>query len=153
MSIYQTIKKYLLLLSVFFVVVIISHLVFAYFIEGSATTPEEGGTISIGLVGGVPNLNPALYGNDPVGDYMLHFLSRSLLRYNIQTKQMEGDLANCNLGKNFSEIKCYVKNDATWSDGTPVTKEDILATYSLFQTTEVNKTASKLLAGITITDA
>ena len=52
---------------------------------------------------------------------------------------MEGDLANCNLGKNFSEIKCYIKNDAFWSDGKPVTKEDIMATYSLFQDTETNK--------------
>lgn len=65
---------------------------------------------------------------------------------------MEGDLANCNLGKNFAEIKCYVKNDAQWSDGTPVTKEDILATYAMFQNDDMNKTAKKLLDGITITD-
>ena len=139
MSIYQTIKKYLLLLSVFFVAVTTAHLVFLYLSDGSVQTPEEGGTVNIGLIGTIPNLNPALYGTDPVSDYMLRFLSRSLLRYNIATKQMEGDLANCNLGKNFSEIKCYIKNDATWSDGKPVTKDDIMATYSLFQNTEINK--------------
>jgi len=70
----------------------------------------------------------------------------------VETKQMEGDLANCNLGKNFSEIKCYIKNDTVWSNGTPVTKADILATYDMLQNGAVNKTAKKLLEGITIED-
>lgn len=108
--------------------------------------------MNIGLIGAVPNLNPATYGTDPIGDYLLRFLSRSLLRYNVETKQMEGDLANCNLGRNFSEIKCYVKNDAKWSDGTPVTKEDILATYDMFQNDDMNKTAKKALENVTIED-
>ena len=152
MPIYQTIKKYFLFLSVFFVFAISAHLVFLYLSEDAVRSPEEGGTVNIGLIGTVPNLNPAVYGTDPTGDYLLRFLSRSLLRYNVETQQMEGDLANCNLGKNFSEIKCYVKNDAKWSDGTPVTKEDILATYKMFQNDDLNKTAKKLLENITIDD-
>lgn len=152
MPIYQTIKKYFLFLSVFFVFAISAHLIFLYLSEDALRSPEEGGTVNIGIIGAVPSLNPATYGTDPIGDYLLRFLSRSLLRYNVETKQMEGDLANCNLGKNFSEIKCYVKNDAVWSDGTPVTKEDILATYTLFQTGDINKTAKKLLEDITIVD-
>lgn len=152
MSIYQTIKKYFLFLSVFFVFAISTHLVFLYLFEDSVRSPEEGGTVNVGIIGTVPNLNPAAYGTDPVGDYLLRFLSRWLLRYNVETKQMEGDLANCNLGKNFSEIKCYVKNDAVWSDGTPITKEDILATYDMLQDTDTNKTAKKLLDNITIDD-
>ncbi|MDD5198075.1 MAG: ABC transporter substrate-binding protein [Candidatus Gracilibacteria bacterium] len=152
MSIYQTIKKYFLFLSVFFVFATSVHLIFLYISEDAVRSPEEGGTINIGFIGTVPNLNPATYGTDPVGDYLLRFLSRSLLRYNVETKQMEGDIANCNLGKNFSEIKCYIKNDALWSDGTSITKEDILATYSMFQNDDMNKTAKKLLEGITITD-
>lgn len=152
MSIYQTIKKYFLFLSVFFVFAVSAHLIFLYLSEDSVRTPEEGGTVNIGIIGTMPNLSPAAYGTDPIGDYLLRFLSRSLLRYNIETKQMEGDLANCNLGKNFSEIKCYVKNDANWSDGTPVTKEDILATYDMLQNGNINKTAKKLLENITIND-
>ena len=139
MPIYRTIKKYFLFLSVFFVSVTSAHLVFLYLSEDSVRNPEEGGTVNIGFVGAVPNLNPVIYGTDPIGDYLLRFLSRSVLRYNVETKQMEGDLANCNLGKNFSEIKCYIKNDALWSDGTSITKEDILATYSMFQNDDMNK--------------
>lgn len=108
--------------------------------------------MNVGIIGAVPNLNPAAYGTDPIGDYILRFLTRSLLRYNIETKQMEGNLANCNLGQNFSEIKCYVKNDAKWSDGTPVTKEDILATYDMLKNTDTNKIVKKLLENITVED-
>lgn len=152
MSIYQTIKKYFLFLSVFFVLITSTHLVLLYLVEDSVRTPEKGGTITIGFVGSVPSLNPAAYGTDPAGDYLLRFLSRSLLRYNVETKQMEGDIANCNLGKNFSDIKCYIKNEASWSDGNLITKEDILATYDLLKNTDTNKSAKKLLENITIED-
>lgn len=63
---------------------------------------------------------------------------------------MEGDIANCNLGKNFSEIKCYIKKDQKWSDGTPISTEDILATYEMLQNNDINKTARKVLENITI---
>ncbi len=152
MSIYQTIKKYFLFLSIFIVFVLSIHLIFLYLSEDAARNPVEGGTVNIGIIGTVPNLNPAAYGADPVGDYLLRFASRSLLRYNVQTKQMEGDIANCNLGKNFSEIKCYVKKDQQWSNGTPITPEDILATYDMLQNNDINKTAKKVLENITIQD-
>ena len=152
MSIYQTIKKYFLFLSVFFVFAFGTHLVFLYMFENAVHSPSEGGTVNVGIIGAVPNLNPVSYGMDPIGDYLLRFTSRSLLRYNVETKEMEGDLANCNLGKNFAEIKCYIKNDAKWSDGTPITKDDILATYDMFQNDDMNKSAKKLLEGITIDD-
>ncbi len=152
MSIYQTIKKYFLLLSIFIVFVISIHLIFLYLSEDAVRNPVQGGTVNIGIIGTVPNLNPAAYGADPIGDYLLRFVSRSLLRYNIETKQMEGDIANCNLGKNFSEIKCYVKKDQKWSDGSPITKEDILATYDMLQNDDINKTAKNLLKDISIQD-
>ena len=66
MSIYQTIKKYFLFLSVFFVFTISIHLVFLYVSEYALRVPEEGGTINIGIIGSVPNLNPATYGTDPL---------------------------------------------------------------------------------------
>lgn len=152
MSIYQTVKKYFLLLSIFLVWAISIHLVFLYLSEDAVRNPVIGGTVNIGIIGTVPNLNPAAYSTDPIGDYLLRFLSRSLLRYNVETKQMEGDIANCNLGKNFSEIKCYIKKDEKWSDGTPIIKEDILATYDMLKNSDINKTTKKLLENISIQD-
>ena len=129
-----------------------AHLIFVYLYNESSLIPESWGTVNIGFVASPPSLNPALYGLDSTNDYILRFLSRSLLRYDIETKQMEWDIANCNLGKNFSEIKCYVKNDNKWSDGTFITKDDIFATYQLLKDTDINKPIKNILANITIQD-
>lgn len=152
MSVYQAIKKYILILSVFFALITGAHIIFVYLYNGSELIPEQWGTVNIGFIASPPSLNPALYGLDSTNDYILRFLSRSLLRYDVETKQMEWDLANCNLGKDFSEIKCYVKNDNKWSDGTPITKDDIFATYLLFKETDINKPIKNILANITIQD-
>ncbi len=66
MSIYQTIKKYFLFLSVFFVFAFGTHLVFLYISEDAIHSASEGGTVNVGIIGSVPNLNPANYGIDPV---------------------------------------------------------------------------------------
>lgn len=123
-----------------------------YFYNESALIPESWGTVNVGFIASPPSLNPALYGLDSTNDYILRFLSRSLLRYDVETKQMEWDIANCNLGKDFSEIKCYIKNDNKWSDGTFITKDDIFATYQLLKETDINKPIKNILANITIQD-
>lgn len=152
MSIYQTLKKYVFLLSIFFIILTSVHLVVVYIYEGSTLSPKEGGTASVGFVGQPPSLNPATYGMDSTNDYILRFMYHSLLRYNIETRQMEGDLANCNLGKDFSSIKCYLKSNYKWSDGTPVTKDDVITTYNLLKESDFNKPAKSILANITVKD-
>ncbi|MDD2516136.1 MAG: hypothetical protein PHF26_02880, partial [Candidatus Gracilibacteria bacterium] len=84
--------------------------------------------------------------------FVIKFLYRSLLRYNSTTKQMEGDLVTCDLGENFSKIKCFLKKDSKWSDGTVLKKEDIFKTYDLLRNTDTNIFYKKLLANLEITD-
>jgi hypothetical protein len=121
MSAIKSVRKYLSLLSILFVLVTGVHLVTVYLYEGSEVAPERGGAVSVGFVGSSPSLSPAQFRTDPAADFVLRFLYRSLLRYDIGSRTMQGDLANCDLGKNFSEIRCYVKDGARWSDGTPIT--------------------------------
>lgn len=45
-----------------------------------------------------------------------------------------------------------MKNDNKWSDGSPITKDDIFATYLLFKETDINKPIKNILANITIQD-
>lgn len=65
---------------------------------------------------------------------------------------MQGDLANCDLGRNFAEIRCFFKQGPKWSDGTPITKEDVVATYALYSETNANKTVQAALAKTTVED-
>ncbi|MDD2909232.1 MAG: ABC transporter substrate-binding protein [Candidatus Gracilibacteria bacterium] len=152
MSIFKQVKKYLLLLSIFFSITITAHLVYVYLYDGATKFPVVGGTLSVGFVGDVPSINPFEFSQNPSNDYILKFLYKSLLRYDITTRRMEGDLANCDLGKDFSKIKCFINSDNLWSDGTPITKEDVLSTYKAIKETDINKPLKQILSSIDITD-
>lgn len=153
MSAFKSVRKYLSLLSILFVLVVLSHLIAVYLFEGSQVAPERGGAVSVGFIGAPPSLGSAQFRKDPSADFVLRFLYRSLLRYDIDSQTMQGDLANCDLGKNFSEIRCFFKGEAKWSDGTPITKDDVLATYALFSETETNKRLQSALAKTTVEDS
>lgn len=152
MSALKSVRKYLAILSAFFVVASGLHLVVAYLYSDSKSVPEKGGAISVGFVGSAPAISPAFFRKEPAEDFILRFLYRSLLRYDLDTRTMQGDLANCDLGKNFAEIRCFFKSGALWSDGTPITKDDVLATYALFSETATNKVLQSALAKTTVSD-
>ncbi|MFB0965603.1 MAG: ABC transporter substrate-binding protein [Patescibacteria group bacterium] len=152
MSAFTSVRKYLALLSAFFAVMATLHLVTSYLFSDSKTVPEKGGAISVGFVGSAPGVSPIQFRKDPAEDFILRFLYRSLLRYDIETRTMQGDLANCDLGRNFSEIRCFFKPGPKWNDGTPITKEDVLATYRLYSETNSNKTLQAALAKTTVED-
>lgn len=63
---------------------------------------------------------------------------------------MEGDLAQCNL-KKLTEIVCEFKEGAVWSDGSKLTIEDVLSTYSLLAETDKNKRLQSGLSKFAIT--
>lgn len=97
MSVYQPIRKYLLFLSLFFISLVLLHFAMLYLYEGSEVKPQIGGTVSVGFVGDLPSANPAAYGTDANNDYLLRFLFRSVLRFNVEKHDMEGDIATCDL--------------------------------------------------------
>jgi hypothetical protein len=89
MTAYEKIKKYLFLLSIFFVSIISIHSVFVYLYNDSITSPEEGGSINVGMVGDVVVPNPADYSQKSEADFILQFLYRGIIRYNTTTKKLE----------------------------------------------------------------
>ena len=152
MHIFTKVKKYLLLISVFFTLAISSHLVYVYFYDGASKFPVVGWSISVWFIGDIPSLNPLEFSLNPANDYMLQFLYKSLLKYDSQSKRMEWNLANCDLGKDFSRIKCYIKTWNYWSDGSPITKDDVIATYNAIKESDINKPLKKMLESIDIND-
>jgi len=64
------------------------HLGVLYVCLDAKIYPQEGGTVSIGIVNTAPSINPIYYGENPTRDFVLQFLYRSLLKYDNPTKQM-----------------------------------------------------------------
>jgi hypothetical protein len=54
----QRLKKYLFLISIIFIVLTTSHLIYSYIYSDAKETAIRGGTISEAIIGKTPSLNP-----------------------------------------------------------------------------------------------
>ncbi|MDD3645820.1 MAG: ABC transporter substrate-binding protein [Candidatus Gracilibacteria bacterium] len=142
------VKKYLFFISMLFLVVTSSHLIYTFIYSDSKEVAEKGGTISEGVIGNFPHLNPLKKSND-YNDYINHILYRSLLTYNIKKQKIEGDLANCNIN-DLAKIECFLNENIKWSDGEAIKSEDIIATYDIIKNTNVNPILKSLVENLEI---
>ncbi|MDD3793364.1 MAG: ABC transporter substrate-binding protein [Candidatus Gracilibacteria bacterium] len=119
------------------------HLTYIYLYDDAKTVPVKGGTISEGLIGNFPSLNPIknLSGNN---QYIISLLYRSLLKYDLKENKIIGDIANCDISS-LLNIECYINEDAKWSNGEKITALDIFSTYELIKSTNSNIILSSLL--------
>lgn len=147
-NIISKIKKYLLFISILFFVVIWWHLIYQYLYQNAQEIPVKWGTISEGIIGDMPHLNPLLPSSD-YNKYINSILYRSLLTYDIVNEKIISDLASCDIS-NLSYIECYLENNLLWSNGDPITPDDIIATLNIIEKTNVNPWISALLEGTTI---
>ncbi len=152
MNTYQKIKKYLFILALFFCLFIWIHFIFMYLYEDAKTLPEKWWTISVWFIWNFPTLNPFEFWLDKTNDYILQFLYKSLLRYDTLKNTMTWDMATCNLEDWLDNIKCFLKTDQFWNDWTPITKDDIIKTYSFLKTNDINKPIKKILESVEVLD-
>ncbi len=138
-------KKYLFLISILFLVVSLSHLVYLFLYSDSKVLPEKGGTVSEWLIWNFPSLNP-LIGNskDLNNKYIVSLLYRSLLTYNSTSNKIESDIANCDIS-NLLNIECFINDNVYWSNWEEITIKDIVETYELLKNVEVNELSNSLL--------
>jgi len=142
------IKKYLFFISIVFLLFTSSHLIYSYIYDGSKEIAKKGGTISEAIIWKFPHLNPLKSDND-YNDYINHMLYRSLLTYNSKEEKFEWDITNCDIS-NLSRIECFINENATWSDWTKITLDDIIWTYDKIKETNVNPILKSLLSEIII---
>lgn len=154
MSIYSEIKKYLLFLVGFFCLLLVGHIVVLYFYSDAIEYPLPGGTVNIGILGERPSLNVLNFDtkieNDP-NDTVLRFIYRGLVRFSPTDKKIVGDLASCDI-ENFPVVRCNLSQNALWNDGTPVTKEDIIKTYTIFREKALNEYTKSQLSLLDISE-
>lgn len=77
-------------------------------------------------------MDPFQYGRDAATDLVYRFLFRGLVRYDISSGIYKGDLTNCDLSDMMS-IRCTLRDDAVWSDGTRIKTDDIVASIDMFK--------------------
>lgn len=142
----KKLKKYLLLISCWLFTVTTLHLTLSYLYSNSKTEPEKGGIISEWIIWKFPSLNPIvpLY-SDWNEKYIIDLLYRSLLKYDIDKQKIVWDIANCDI-TSLVNISCIINQDnAKWSNGNPITADDIRSTYQLIRESKSNPILVSLL--------
>ena len=137
-------KKYLFLISIIFLISSLIHLIYIFLYNDSKLIPIKWGSISEWLIWEFPSLNPLkpLSWNNK---YIINLLYRSLLRYDLNENKIVSDIASCDIS-NLLYIECYLEDNIKWSNQENITSEDIISTYKILQSTDINPIISSLLS-------
>lgn len=102
----------------------------AFYLENTEINFTRGGIYVEGAVGQVSSLNPLYVQQGSVSQDISELIFSGLTKYDPETGEMVGDLANIKADPNGKSYKFVIKDGAKWHDGTPVTSADVLFTYN-----------------------
>lgn len=98
--------------------------------------PPYGGRIIIGVDGDVDTFNP-LFNESSLSQQMTHLLLLGLADLD-ENSQFSPELATSwQSSPDHLKLTYYLREDAYWSDGTPITASDVTFTYDLLMNPEV----------------
>ena len=144
----QRLKKYLFLISIIFVVLTTSHLIYSYIYSDAKETAIKWGSISEALIGQTPSLNP-LRNSSSNDQYINSIVYRSLLKYDVKSKTIKPDLAKCDT-RNLLKIECFLQTNIKWSNWDEISSDDIITTFKTLKDSKVNPIMNSLLRNTTI---
>jgi peptide/nickel transport system substrate-binding protein len=94
--------------------------------------PAPGGTYTEGVIGAFTNANP-LYATGPVDATVSRLVFSGLMQYD-SNNQLVGDIAyKLESNPQASIYTAYLREDAVWQDGRPLTAADVVFTYQTIQ--------------------
>jgi len=110
------------------------YLWYQFFLENSKFVPAKGGIYTEATVGRIKNMNPLAAKTSLIDRDIDRLVFAGLLQYNPVSQQIESGLAEFKADADGKTYELTLKKSAKFSDGTPVTVEDVLFTYvSLIQ--------------------
>jgi ABC-type transport system substrate-binding protein len=143
-------KKIITIGSAVVSLLIIFHLIGVYIFIWGHYEWVKWGSISIGIADTTPNpLDPFQYGKNDSTDLLYRFLFRGLIRYDAVRAAYQWDLTTCDLA-DIQLIRCTLRDDAVWSDGTRVKTDDIVASFDAFKKSASNQEIRAFFETVTI---
>ena len=102
------------------------------------TAEQIGGTLRRCFSAEPQNLNP-ITGKDLYERYVNDYVFQRLLQYNVETGDLEGVLAErWDISDDGLEVTFHLRPEACFSDGHPVTAEDVVFSYNLVRNEEID---------------
>ncbi len=100
-----------------------------FFIQHSQWVPAPGGIFTESTIGTINNLNPLAANTTLFDRDLLSLIFAGLLRHNPLTGQIEDNLATFRVSETRKEYYVTLKSTAKFSNGDPVTIDDVLFTF------------------------
>jgi len=101
----------------------------SFYFENSEMDFIPGGVYVEGGVGKVDVLNPLFIQQGTISNDITGLIFSGLTKYDTQTGEIVGDLANVKANENGKEYTFVIKDGATWHDGEKVSADDVIFTY------------------------
>jgi peptide/nickel transport system substrate-binding protein len=119
-----------------FLLVFVSSLLslpFTVFYHYTRAMPDYGGSFSEGIVGEPHYINPLLSQNNDVDRDMVSLIYSGLMKYNEEGKLVPDLAKSYEISSDGLNYTIYLKENAKWQDGVPVTAYDVVFTIQTAQ--------------------
>lgn len=104
--------------------------------QDSSSEIKNGGTIVIGITGDVDSFNP-LFGESVSAQEITHMLLLGLADLNDKSEFAPEIATHWQHSDDFLKLTYFLRKDAKWSDGMPITAEDVKFTFDLLRDPKV----------------
>ncbi|MBI2062078.1 MAG: hypothetical protein HYT64_00030 [Candidatus Yanofskybacteria bacterium] len=106
---------------------------FTVFYHYTKAVPDYGGSFSEGIVGEPHYINPLLSQNNDVDRDLVSLIYSGLMKYNGEGKLVPDLAKSYEISSDGLNYTIYLKENAKWQDGAPVTADDVVFTVQTAQ--------------------
>lgn len=129
-------ERYLIIGLLLIIVGSFLSLPFTTFYHYTKAMPDYGGSFSEGIVGEPRYVNPLLSQNNDVDRDLVSLIYSGLVKYNDEGKLVPDLAKSYEISSDGLNYTLYLKENAKWHDGTPVTAEDVVFTIQTAQNSD-----------------
>lgn len=126
-------ERYLILTFLFIIIGSFLSTPFTIFYHYTKAMPDYGGSFSEGIVGEPHYINPLLSQNNDVDRDLVSLIYSSLMKYNEEGKLVPDLAKSYEISNDGLNYTIYLKENAKWQDGTPLTANDVMFTIQAAQ--------------------
>ena len=126
-------ERYLIITFLFIITGSLMSLPFTVFYHYTKAVPDYGGSFSEGIVGEPHYVNPLLSQNNDVDRDLVSLVYSGLMKYNEEGKLVTDLARSYEISDDGLNYTIYLKENAKWQDGAPVTTDDVAFTIQTAQ--------------------
>jgi len=111
--------------------------------------PAYGGTLKEGFIGQPRFINP-VYANSDIDRSLVELIFSGLMKYNSQLEVVPDLVKNYEVKEEGKVWEVYLKENLKWSDGKPLTADDVIFTINIIQDPEIKSPLRPQWVGVKV---